>query len=198
MKRASHRPWLAVLVLALASLLAQRVRASIVDAMSLADLTREAEVIVVARVEGQRARWDHQGRIVTDVTLRVTESLHGTLARGAVVIAQRLGGEIGDLGLRVEGEAQYVQGERIVLFARRLTTPSGVVLRPVGMSQGVLPIDDAGGVELVMPGGAGLELVERTPEGRLAPGAAALAAPEPADVLLDRVRALVAELHGVR
>jgi hypothetical protein len=49
-----------------------------------------------------------------------------------------------------------------------------------------------------MPGGAGLELVERTPEGRLAPGAAALAAPEPADVLLDRVRALVAELHDVR
>jgi hypothetical protein len=198
MKRDPLRPWLALLAAVLASLLALPVQASIVDAMSLSELTREADVIVVARVEGQRARWDHQGRIVTDVTLRVTESLHGGLARGAVATAQRLGGEIGDLGLRVEGEAQYVDGERIVLFARRLATPSGTVLRPVGMSQGVLPIDDTGGVEVVLPGGSGLELVTRTPEGRLAPGAPALAAPEPADVLIDRVRALVAEHHGGR
>ncbi|GAB4215249.1 MAG: hypothetical protein OHK0013_40660 [Sandaracinaceae bacterium] len=198
MKRAPFRPGLVVLAALLASLVTERAQASIVDAMSLAELVREADVIIVARVDGQRARWDHQGRIVTDVTLRVTESLHGGLARGAVVVARRLGGELGDLGLRVEGEARYVDGESVLLFARRLTTPAGVVLRPVGMSQGVLPIDDTGGVEVVMPGGAGLELVTRSPDGRLGPGSPALAGPEPADALLDRVRALVAELHGSR
>lgn len=173
-------------------------RASIVDAMSLEELARAADVVLVARVEGQRAHYDAQGRIVTDVTLRVDECLHGGLVRGAEVTAQRLGGEVGDLGLRVEGEASYVDGERIVLFGRRFTTPAGTVLRPVGMSQGVLPIDERSGVPLVLPGGAGLELVERTPDGRLAPATPALVAPRPADELVDELRALLAEIHGGR
>jgi len=173
-------------------------QASIVDAMSLAELAEAADVVVVARVDGQRSRYDAQGRIVTDVTLRIEESLHGGLARGSRVIVQRLGGAVGDLGLRVEGEAVYVDGERLVLFARRLTTPSGPVLRPVGMSQGVLPIEDDAGVEVVTPGGAGLELVTRDADGRLVPGSPAISAPRPADEVIDEIRALVAETHGPR
>ncbi|MBN8617004.1 MAG: hypothetical protein J0L92_40865, partial [Deltaproteobacteria bacterium] len=144
-------------------------RASIVEAMSLTELTQTADVIVVARVEGQRARYDAQGRIVTDVSLRIEESLFGRLAVGEQTTVLRLGGAVGDLGLRVEGEAIYVTGESIVLFGRWVTTPSGEVLRPIGMAQGVLPIDVRGGVEVVTPGGVGLELVTRDGEGRLSP-----------------------------
>lgn len=177
----------------LTSLAADTAQASIVEAMSLTALTQSSDVIVVARVEEQRARYDAQGRIVTDVTVRIEESLLGRLGVGARANVLRLGGVVGDLGLRVEGEASYQSGETVVLFARWLSTPSGEVLRPVGMAQGVLPIASRGGVELVTPGGAGLELVVRDADGRLTPGQPALRAPVPRDALLEQVRALVAE-----
>jgi len=187
----------AMLALALPTVCATPVaNASVVEAMSLADLTREAEVIVVARVDGQRARYDTQGRIVTDVSLRIEQSLHGRLGPGARATAMRLGGAVGDLGLRVEGEASYVDGERVILFARWYTTPAGDLLRPIGMSQGVLPITSAGGTELAQPGGLGLDLVAPGPDGRLVPAPAAMSAPRGLDALLDEIRALVRELHA--
>lgn len=187
---------LALAIAAPLGALASPAEASIVEAMSLSDLTREAEVIVIARVDGQRARHDAQGRIVTDVSLRIEESLHGRLASGSRATALRLGGAVGDLGLRVEGEASYVDGERVILFARWYATPSGDVLRPVGMSQGVLPITTQHGAEVAQPGGSGLELVTPGPDGRLAPAPAALTAPRAVDALLDEIRSLVAELHA--
>jgi len=186
----------AMLSLSLAAVLAPVAHASVVEAMSLADLTREAEVVVVARVDGQRARYDAQGRIVTDVALRIEQSLHGRLSPGARVTALRLGGAVGDLGLRVEGEASYVDGERVILFARWYATPAGDFLRPVGMSQGVLPITSTGGTELAQPGGLGLDLVAPGPDGRLVPAPAAMSAPRGLDSLLDEIRALVEELHA--
>ncbi|MFO0712945.1 MAG: hypothetical protein U0353_24035 [Sandaracinus sp.] len=167
--------------------------ASVVEAMSLAELAQTADVVIVARVEGQRSRYDAQGRIVTDVSLRVEESLYGRLAAGSVTQVLRLGGAVGDLGLRVEGEAVYQTGETIVLFGRWASTLEGEALRPLGMSQGVLPMRTENGVEVVSPGGAGLELVTRDGDGRLVPAPGALSAPRTRDELLDEIRSLVAE-----
>lgn len=183
-----------VCLLSLATLgVATHARASVVEAMSLAELSQTADVVIVARVEDQRAHYDAQGRIVTDVSLRVEESLYGQLASGERTTVLRLGGVVGDLGLRVEGEAIYVTGESIVLFARWVTTPTGAVLRPLGMAQGVMPIETQGGVEVVTPGGVGLELVRRGDDGQLGPGAPALSAPRGRDELLDEIRSLVRE-----
>jgi hypothetical protein len=181
------------LAVPLTSLPARTAEASIVEAMSLAEMTSAADVIVVARVEDQRSRYDAQGRIVTDVSLRVEESLLGGLAVGTTTSVLRLGGVVGDLGLRVEGEAVYQTGESIVLFARRVSQREGERLRPVGMAQGVLPLATRGGVEVALPGGAGLDLVTRGADGTLAPAEGALAAPRGRDELLDEIRALVAE-----
>lgn len=87
----------------------------------------------------------------------------------------------------------YESGESIVLFARRTTLREGAFLRPVGMAQGVLPLTTRGGVELVLPGGAGLDLVSRGSGGDLTPAPGALTAPRGRDELLDEVRALVSE-----
>lgn len=181
------------LAVPLTSLPARTAEASIVEAMSLAEMASAADVIVVARVEAQRSRYDAQGRIVTDVSLRVEDSLLGGLAVGSTTSVLRLGGVVGDLGLRVEGEAIYQTGESIVLFARRVSTREGEVLRPVGMAQGVLPLATRGGIEVALPGGAGLDLVTRSADGTLAPAEGALAAPRGRDELLDEIRALVAE-----
>ncbi len=170
-----------------------RAEASIVEAMSLAELVSASDEIAVVRVEDQRARYDAAGRIVTDVALRVEERLLGRLMPGARASVLRLGGVVGDRGLRVEGEAIYETGERVLLFARRVATSEGEVLRPVGMSQGVLPIRGEGGVEVVLPGGGGLELVRPDGTGQLAPAPGAIPTIRPRDEVLDEVRALVEE-----
>lgn len=172
--------------------------ASVVEALTLRQLVRESDHVVVARVESQRAHYDELGRIVTDVTIRVEEAMHGGAARSATLVVRRLGGVVGDVGLRVEGEASFVDGERLVLFARVLRVPGGTVLRPVGMSQGVLPIDASSGVEMIQPGGAGLELVVPRGDGSLQPSPPAFTTAQPADQALDAIRELCQEVHGGR
>lgn len=191
----SSLPWiLAALVLALPAAVAH---ATSVEAMDLRALVREADHVVVGTVVSTQASYDHLDRIVTDATIRVDERMHGASPEGTTIVVRRLGGVIGDVGLRIEGEPTFVPGERMVLFAR--TIPSERLLRPIGMSQGVLPIARVGGgSEMVMPGGEGLALVQRGDDGRMHAAPGALIRPEPVDELLSRVRDLVAEIHGAR
>ena len=171
--------------------------ATSVEAMDLGALVRAADHVVVGTVVSTEARYDHLDRIVTDATVRVDERMHGAAPEGSTVIVRRLGGVVGDVGLRIEGEPTFLPGERVLLFAR--TIASERLLRPIGMSQGVMPIQrDAAGAEVVMPGGEGLSLVQRGDDGRLRAAPGALLSPEPADALLARVRDLVAEVHGGR
>src|SRR5688572_9727328 len=54
--------------------------ATLVEALDLQTLVHEAEQVVLARVIGQQSRWDERGRIVTDVTLQVEETIKGDQA----------------------------------------------------------------------------------------------------------------------
>ncbi len=186
MRRALAPVMLALTALAVA---AAPAGATVTLALDLRELVTRADHVVVGRVVSQRARWDHRRRIVTDVTVEVQESMKGA-GDGETIVVRRLGGAIGELGMRVEGEPDFADGERAVLFARRL---SSGVLRPVGMSQGVLPIRVDAGRELVLPGGAGLSLVERLPDSRLVAAPAALRQPRPLEDLLGDIRRLVEE-----
>ncbi len=171
-------------------------RASTVEAMDLRALVTESDHIALVTVVDAVTRYDHLGRIVTDYTVRVDERMHGASVEGRTLVLRRLGGALGDIGLRVEGEVALETGERVVLFARELVADG--VCRPVGMSQGVMSVRHEGSSELVMPGGDGLSLMTRGAGGRLVPGRAALAAPTSLDELRDRVRELVREIHGAR
>jgi hypothetical protein len=185
--------WVAVLA---AVGMASNASATLIEAMDLRALVRASDHVVLATVVGTHAHFDQLGRIVTDATLRVEASMHGPAAVGSTIVVRRLGGVIGDVGLRVEGEPTFEIGERIVLFAR--TVPGESFVRPVGMSQGVLRVQRVAGTEMAMPGGEGLALVERGPDGRLRPVSGALARPESLDALLERIRTVVAEIHGTR
>ena len=164
--------------------------ASVTEALSLRDLVAQADRIAVVRAVREEARW-HRGRIVTDVTCVVETPMMGGRA-GEEIVVRRLGGSIGDVGMRVEGEPAFTTGEASVLFARNVRG----VLRPVGMSQGVLPIALEAGRPMVLPGGAGLSLVQRTPSARFVPAPAALVHPRPLDDVLDEIRAAVEEAGG--
>ena len=173
-------------------LLASPALATIVEAMSMRDLVRDSSLVVIGQVESQQARYDEQGRIVTDVTLRVEESLHGAVARSSRITIERLGGVVGDIGMHVEGEPRFDNGEHLILFGQRFVTPRGPVIRPVGMAQGVMPIEG----EMVLPNSEGLGLVTRDAQGQLIPSSGAVTAPRARDAIVEEIQALVAEVHG--
>lgn len=161
--------------------------ATVMVALDLPTLVREADVVVVADVVGQTARWDAHRRIVTDVELAVVEPMKGTSRPGDVVVLTRLGGAIGELGMRIEGEPLFADGERVLVFART-STEDHVSLCAVGMSQGVMPVEHG----QVLPGGGGLALVQQGSDGHLRPSPPALAGPRALTAIRDDIRTLLA------
>lgn len=158
--------------------------ATISEALSLQELVARADHVVLATAASAHAQRDARNRIVTDYALRVSEVMKGDAAIGSTLTMRSLGGVLGDLGMRVEGEPHLTTGERYVVFLGR--TSSGL-LRPVGMSQGVFPVRGAGGAATVLPGGGGLSLVQRVQGGQLVPAPGALPHPLRYDELRERV-----------
>lgn len=155
----------------------------------MAELVQEADHAALVEVIGLEPHYDELERIVTDVTVRVVEPLIGPTRPGDTLVVRRLGGVVGDLGLRIEGEPTFVLGERVIVFVEDV---SGI-LRPVGMSQGVFPVErDEHDAEVVRPGGAGLSLV-RPGGGSPVAAPAALTLSRPLDEVLAMVRELSAE-----
>lgn len=169
---------------------APRATASVGEAMGLAELVREADVVVLGTATERRSRW--AGRhIVTDVTIRVDEDLGEEVEAGSVLTLTHLGGAVGDVGMRVSGMPTFEVGKRTLLFARR-GERSGR-LWPVGMSQGVMPVRREGGQDMVHPGAPGLVLVKPSATGALRPAPGALLHPRPLEEVLGEVRALLRE-----
>ncbi len=162
-------------------------RATIIEAMSLDELATHADAIALVTCVDARASRDDYGRIVTDYDLTVEETIKGDVGPGGRLTMRRLGGEIGDLGMRIEGEPHLVQGQRYLVFLR---STDRAVMRPVGMSQGVMPVEETAGVLTVRPGGGGLALVQRGAEGELHPAPAALLHAEPFERLRERIEAI--------
>lgn len=192
----TRRLLVSLATLAVALAIALPAAAAVMVALDLPTLVERASQVVVVRVESQHARWDARGRIVTDVTLRVEESMKGTAQPGELVVLERFGGAIGELGMRVEGEPVFEDGARMLVFAvPSVANPAHV--RSVGMAQGVMPIREhaaADGDDLVLPGGEGLALVQRV-SGGLAPAPAAFASPRPLIEVRDAIGALLREVH---
>jgi hypothetical protein len=170
---------------------AGRAHASVVKALSLEQLTAKADEILVAVPTEQRPRRHVDGKlIVTDVSLQVQDVLKGSHKAGEIARATVLGGTLDGVALQVPGEASFAIGQRVLVFLQR--APRSKDLRVVGMSQGVLPLREEAGTTMVIPGAGGAALVDRGSDGQLQPAAAALSAPQPLTVLLERIRALVA------
>jgi hypothetical protein len=165
--------------------------ASVVQALSIEQLTSKADEILIAVPTEQHARRHVDGKlIVTDVSLHVESVLKGRSKVGKTARATVLGGTLDGVALQVPGEASFAIGRRVLVFLQR--APRSQDLRVVGMAQGVLALRDQDGTILVMPGGQGAALVERGESGQLQDAPAALQRPEPLAALVERIRALVA------
>ncbi len=168
--------------------------ASVTLALDLDELVQSSEEVVLGTVIAKRSLYNAERQIVTDVTIRVEDVMKGTCARGDDIVIRRLGGAVGDLGMRVAGEPTFAEGERAVVFAER----AGPHLRPTGMSQGVLRVrlaDD--GRELVHPATRALQTVRRSAGGNLIPAPPYLIEARPLADVMDEIRQAV-ERHRAR
>jgi uncharacterized protein YndB with AHSA1/START domain len=121
--------------------------ATTVVPMDTRALVARSHDIVIAEVAEVRSRWTaDRSSIVTDVTLRVTETLKGAAA--AELVLTQPGGEVEGFRYSIEGSPRFVPGEETLLFAWR---DRGGVPQVSGLAQGKFEIrrDPATGARAV-------------------------------------------------
>jgi hypothetical protein len=118
-------------VLAIISWLAlDSLQASVLRFMSLAELTAEADRIVIAKVVATEAAWDPAHRkIFSTTTVDIEETWKGSGSNRLRIVQP--GGSVGDIEMTVYGMPRFAPGERSLLFLRGADQ-----FQVVGMAQG--------------------------------------------------------------
>ncbi len=115
----------------LVGLFAVTASATTMIALDVPEMTRVSAAVVRGTVASVSSRWngDHS-RIVTDAVIDVSEAYKGSTTKRITVTQP--GGEVGDIGQRVEGVAKFSAGEELVVFLEA----HGDAFIVTGMSQG--------------------------------------------------------------
>lgn len=163
--------------------------ASIVQALTLDELVEESEQILVGEVLLTESFVRSNGTLGTWHRVRVERGLWGVPPEDREVIIETLGGHIGDLAMRVEGEPTFEEGERVILFVRGAGPYT--MARPVGMSQGVMRVSDEQGEPMVSQNQKEMMLVRRNAQGRLEKSLGALPRPVRLERFLQTVQGLI-------
>ncbi len=151
----------------------------------LDSLVRASDGIVFGRVIGAEPTW-RDGRIVTLVRVATDFVARGELP--AIVIVEALGGEIDGLGQVAVGAPVFQVGETVGLFLQR----RGDVWRVAGLAQGKVRLElRPGATDVVRQLGA-LTLVDRRPDGTLAPAKPSLPSAQRLDRFLIDLSAALA------
>jgi hypothetical protein len=167
------------------------VDASVVIALDLQELTAEADRIVVGQVVWSEPIRIANGTIRTRYRVQVEQDLRGSGDRE--IIVETLGGQIGRLGMRVEGAPSFALGDRAVVFVRE---GGDAIFQPVGMAQGVMRVERENGRDMVVPSRRGMLLLQRNEGAVRVKGAGPLAEREPLDLFLSRVRTIIEAQRG--
>jgi hypothetical protein len=167
---------------------------SILQGLELEELVSNADRIVLGRVLFSESFERPDGQLGTWHRIQVEREIRGDAPDETEVIVETLGGSIGDLAMRVEGEPSFTVGERVLVFIR--DGGPYTAFRPVGMGQGVMRVRLERGVETVTQTREGMMLMRRNARGQLERSLGALPEKERLDVLLSRLRDLVEQRRG--
>jgi hypothetical protein len=162
---------------------------SIVQALELQELVAHADRIVLGRVLFSESFRRPDGQLGTWHRIEVEREVRGSAPDEQEVIVETLGGQVGDIAMRVEGEPSFTVGERVLVFVR--DGGPYTAFRPVGMGQGVMRVRMEQGIQTVTQNREGLMLMRRNADGRLERAPGAVPSKERLDVLLSKVRDLV-------
>ncbi len=179
-----------------AFLLASPAEGSIVQGLDLDELVAHADRIVLGRVLFSESFARPDGQLGTWHRIAVEREIRGVAPHESEVIVETLGGRIGDVAMRVEGEPSFQLGERVILFVR--DGGPYTAFRPVGMGQGVMRVRRERGEDMVRQNREGLMLMRRNAQGTLERSLGALPQDERLDVLLPRLYDLVSASEGQR
>ena len=188
MNRRSHHVVIATAVIML--LVGSTALATSVLKMSLRDLAKNSDTIVLARVEDESARYDANKEIYTYITLRVLDPVKGLKAEhGKKATAQELitirqiGGIVGNIASIVPGMPKFTKGEEVVVFLSKKDVNGYPWV--MGLQQGKYSVStDDNGIKHVRNELEDLGLVNS--DGSLSTGKAG--APMPLQAFLDGIR----------
>jgi hypothetical protein len=108
--------------------------ATIVERLSLEEMTKKASSIAVGKVRSSRTFWSGN-LILTTYTFDVQEMIKGQASRSIELTT--VGGAVGDTTLFVAGMASFRSGEDAVVFVER----SGQFSTVLGLAQGKFSVD---------------------------------------------------------
>jgi len=152
------RPFLVVAIAAVALAVAQAAFATSVLKLSLLELTKKSDSIVMARVDDAVSSWDAAHKeIYTYITLNVLQPMKGN--KGATTITLRqLGGTVGNIASVVPGMPSFRKGEEVVVFLTQKDAAGYPWV--MGLQQGKYTVTTGkDGVKMVRNDLAGTELL---------------------------------------
>jgi hypothetical protein len=115
-----------------------RTNATVVKILSEDDMTNQAKTIVTGRVLATKSEWNEERtKIYTYITISTQTFLKGD-DRPQEMVIKKLGGEVGDIGMLVEGTSVFEEGEEVLLFLRK---GRNGFHRIIGFSQGKFSIE---------------------------------------------------------
>ncbi len=161
--------------------LSSPVHAASIVAWDVPTLTNESSIVVDATVESVVSTRQDDGMITTRVELRVHEGLKGNTGRTLVV--HQIGGTVGDWTLTMPGAMQFVEGQRLVLFALE---QDGRVYPTLFAWSGFI-VEGSGPTAPIRRTVEGLTLFDMDEQGVLRPVENPVAAPKTLDALRSTV-----------
>ena len=177
---------------ALALVVTSLASATTVKQMSLRDLAKKSDAIVLAHVEDASARYESNKEIYTYITLRVLEPVKGPKA-DAIITIRQLGGVVGDIASIVPGTPTFKRGEEVVVFLTKNDASGHPWV--MGLQQGKYTVSaDENGRKSVRNEIDGLTLLR--PDGKETGGEASKA--QPLQAFLDGLRTQLDEAGKVQ
>jgi hypothetical protein len=158
----------APLLLSLIALAAPGVaRATVIVPQTVEEMALASSAVVRAKVLQRQSAWDKEHRrIHTHTELQVLETVHSTAAVPASLVVRTMGGEVGEIGMRVSGVARFEVGEEVLVFLTPDPLDAGE-FQVVGMSQGKYRIDRSGPIPMAVASVEGLAFARRDVAGKL-------------------------------
>jgi hypothetical protein len=142
-KRFARRAGLILIAFACAALVPAVTLASVSIAVSWDGLLRESSSACIVTALEARGAWEN-GRIYTYTHVHVDRAVAGSLATGGDAWVRTMGGVVGDIGQRVEGEAALQQGQSSLVFLRPgLSTTLPHSFEVTARGQGHFPLETA-------------------------------------------------------
>ncbi|MEE2757644.1 MAG: hypothetical protein VYA30_13395 [Myxococcota bacterium] len=114
--------------------------ATTVIKLSVDQLATESDLIVRGFVTAKESGWNKvRTRIYTHTTLDISQLIKSKLPQQAKVVIRQIGGEVDGLVQHVSGNAEFSEGEEVIVFLEKHPTEDVMVV--MGMAQGKFSVD---------------------------------------------------------